>query len=98
MAMTNKHPIDYQKRIVIVSQLARVCTDCGSYAALLPAGWVCVRCQSTNVAEVWEHMLDAFRRGLAEIKAGAASGKAAPSPNDAQQVVAVLSAQPAERR
>lgn len=68
--ITNQSPIDYKsKRIVIVSQLVRVCLDCGSFAALLPAGWICCSCRGRNTGEVWEHDLETFRRGLAEIKA-----------------------------
>jgi hypothetical protein len=69
MAHTRTHPLDYQKRIVIVSQLKRLCAKCGGNTACLPPTFDvlrCISCKSTDTVEVWEHMADTFRRGLME--------------------------------
>jgi ribosomal protein S27AE len=64
---TNTAPQDYQKRIVIVSQLQKLCETCGAHVVLHSDDtYRCVSCNSTQWVEVWEHMADTFRRGLIE--------------------------------
>jgi anaerobic ribonucleoside-triphosphate reductase len=79
MAKTKTAPWDYDNITDPVPCLAPVCLDCGGNAARLRDGLFCMSCGSTNVETVWETMLDIFRRGLAELKEAAASGKAAAS-------------------
>lgn len=66
--ITHKSPYDYEKRVLIVSQLVRVCAVCGNYAYIRGSDEkrVCISCGSENIVEVWEHDLGTFRNGLLE--------------------------------
>jgi hypothetical protein len=65
---TNTAPWDYEKRVVIVSRLTRLCEKCGNHVVAMPDGVRCITCKHTGFVEVWEHMAEAFRRGLWEIE------------------------------
>jgi hypothetical protein len=66
MAHTRLHPHDYNKRIVLIDHLKRLCNQCGGFCA--PdhdnGGFFCMSCKSTDVAEVMESKVDDFRARL----------------------------------
>jgi hypothetical protein len=66
MAHTRTFPLDYQKRIVLIDHLKRLCNQCGGFCA--PdhdnGGFFCMSCESTDVAEVMESKVDDFRATL----------------------------------
>ena len=64
MTMTKQSPWDYNKRILIVSQLVRVCTKCGSHTAVNSTGRFCISCKGTTFREIFEHQLDDYRASL----------------------------------
>lgn len=68
MAITRTAPHDYEKRILVVSRLVRLCEECGAHVVSLPPSGelACMVCKHTGFVEVWEHMAAAFRRGLEE--------------------------------
>ena len=65
---TNTAPWDYQKRIIAVSRLERLCEKCGNYVVDTPKGLRCITCKHTGYVEVWTHQAEMFRRGLWEIE------------------------------
>jgi hypothetical protein len=62
--ITNHSPMDYHKRVVIVSRLVRLCEVCGEPVAQMPDGLRCISCKHVGYVEVFEHMAETFRRGL----------------------------------
>ena len=64
--ITNKSPMDYNRRVVIVSRLERLCEVCGEPVAQMPDGYRCISCKHVGYVEVFEHMAHIFRRGLWE--------------------------------
>jgi hypothetical protein len=65
---TNTAPWDYEKRVVLVSKLVRLCNVCGNYVVDQPRGYKCLTCTNTHYEEVWEHDVDTFRCGLWQIE------------------------------
>jgi hypothetical protein len=69
--ITHTSPNDYQKRVVIVSRLERLCEVCGEHVIYLPSikANACVSCKRVgDGVEVWEHHAATFRRGLWEME------------------------------
>lgn len=67
--ITRTSPHDYEKRVVIVSQLIRLCADCGGHTCPNHQDVrECMTCKSTETAEVWEHEATDFREALSLAK------------------------------
>jgi DNA replication protein DnaC len=79
--ITNTSPMDYRKRVVIVSRLIRLCEVCGEPVADTPNGYRCISCKHVGYVEVFEHEAEEFRCGLWEQETIQALAYAAKMPN-----------------
>lgn len=63
---TNTAPQDYNRRVVIVSQIVKLCAKCGGRMGDTRSGLCCISCGHDKYHDVFEHMADVYRRGLME--------------------------------
>ena len=66
MSITTTSPKDYQKRIVVISQLVRLCEVCGTRVLMTSTGLQCISCGHEGYVEKWEHEIEDFRAELWE--------------------------------